>query len=229
MVLFVVELLLDVGRLLDVVVNFKCKLLGNRVLVSEFLENLELFASVLVLEANVCDNGTHPVDVISHHDATESLDENDANGLRTIHSHNVSEAYSQHNVSGPVKGPHILLQPRRIGDTFVHEPVMLWIKIGHSSHKEGDNVGIAEVNYKNLNEFPILFVIDISDEVHFYFFNFVQALGQFEDNKHSKDSHKVLLGSDVHQQDSHTHEVDPEVLRNVKLYDVLNHFYLSTC
>lgn len=106
---------------------------------------------------------------------------------------------------------------------------MLWIKIGHSSHKEGDNVGIAEVNYKNLNEFPILFVIDISDEVHFYFFNFVQALGQFEDNKHSKDSHKVLLGSDVHQQDSHTHEVDPEVLRNVKLYDVLNHFYLSTC
>lgn len=112
MVLFVVELLLDVGRLLDVVIYFKCELLGNRVLVSEFLENLKFFASVLVLEADVCDNGTHPVDVISHHDTTESLDKNDANGLRTIHSHDVPEAYSQHNVSGPVKGPHILLQPR---------------------------------------------------------------------------------------------------------------------
>lgn len=104
---------------------------------------------------------------------------------------------------------------------------MIGIKIGHSSHKEGDNVSIAEVNYKNLNELPILFVVDISDKVHFYLLNFVQALGQFEDNKHSKDSHKILLGSNVHQQDSHTHEVDPKVLSNVKLNDVLNHFYLS--
>lgn len=60
-------------------------------------------------------------------------------------------------------------------------------------------MGIAEVNKKHFDHFPILFIIDISDEVNFYFLDFVQTLRQLHDDKHSKVAGDVLIGDDVQQ------------------------------
>lgn len=168
-------------------------------MVSQLSKNFKLLASVHILLSDIRNNRTHSIDVVGHNDATKCLYKDNAYGLQIVRSHQITKANSKHYIRCPVIRPNVSLKPWSTRDSLDSKPVMRWIKICHCSQNQSDDVGIAEVNKKHFDHFPILFIIDISDEVNFYFLDFVQTLRQLHDDKHSKVAGDVLIGDDVQQ------------------------------
>lgn len=91
MIFFVVEPLLYLRRLFNVVIDLKCQLFRNCVLICQLFKNLKFFAAVHVLLADVRDDRPHSVYIVGHYNATECFDEDYADGLLVVDSHDVPE------------------------------------------------------------------------------------------------------------------------------------------
>lgn len=65
---------------------------------------------------------------------------------------NVSEAYRQHDVDGPVVRPDVALPYRSILYTFFSHPILPWTQMGNRPEEKCQNVGEAEVEEEDLDE-----------------------------------------------------------------------------
>ena len=88
----------------------------------------------------------------------------------------ISESNSEHHGGGPVISPCIFLEPRGQINVFVVHPVLLLVDGSHGDEEDGKDVSETEVEKEDLDEIPVLFVVEVVDEKHFEFLNFFQTL-----------------------------------------------------
>lgn len=111
---FNVEQLLDIGMLLDVTIDLLRKRLTDMVFICKFLKDLQILALLYVLRANVGDQRTNTVDVVSEDDAADGLDEDHTQCFLIANWNHISESNGKHNRSAPVVRPYVLFIPRRL-------------------------------------------------------------------------------------------------------------------
>lgn len=80
---------------------------------------------------------------------------------------------------------------------------------------------IAKVDQEHFCHFPILFIVDIPDEVDLYLLDFLHALRHFKDDKHPKIASDFLLGRNIDEQDNCADAVHPKVFTYIVLNDIL--------
>lgn len=59
---------------------------------------------------------------------------------------------------------------------------------------------VGEVKQKHFDEFPVLLIIDVLIEVDLKLLNFLEALGQFEEDKKAQVADSWKVGEDIQEQ-----------------------------
>ncbi len=133
MILLVVKSLLEVRGLLNIVIDLELEFLGDKVLVSQFLEYLKLFIPLVVLGTDTSDDGSHAVDVVSHYNAAECLNKDQACCLAAVGRNNVSEPYCKHDINCPIVRPNVPFEPTCALNALKCHPVIGRVGFGNGS------------------------------------------------------------------------------------------------
>lgn len=147
-----IEQLLDVGMLLDIIIDPPGERLADIVLIYQLLKDLHVFALHNILGADVGDQRSDAVDVIGQHHAADSLDEDHTKRLLIAHWHHIPKPNREHNRRSPIVRPYILFKPRSVHYILAHLPILLGVEVGHGDQKNGEHVSKAEVKEKNLEQ-----------------------------------------------------------------------------
>jgi hypothetical protein len=147
---FKIELLFDIGRFLNVIVNLHLQIFSQVVPVWQNLECLNVPVLFNILWFYVRYQIPHTIDVVSQTQTTECLNHHNTDGLFVVGRSNVTKSYCQHDGCAPVKGPNILFLPGCVFNTFLHHPTLVLIKLTHQNDQNGQNVREGEVKQKHL-------------------------------------------------------------------------------
>lgn len=214
-----VELLADVGVLLDEVVDLLSQLVLYAVLISQPLEDLQVAPPLEVLRADVRDERPHAADVIGEDDAAHSLDEHHAAGLLVAHRHDISEPHSQHHRRAPVVGPGVLLEPGGVLDPLPEHPVLL-ADARHLQQHDGESVSEAKVKEEHLHQRPVLLVVVVLDDLNLEPFEPFEAVREFKDNEQAKREQRPRLYTQAEQAHEQIRKIKVEPLLPILLQDL---------
>ena len=78
-------------------------------------------------------------------------------------------------------------------------------------------MGVGKVDQEDLGQLPVLFIVDVVDEIDLKFLDLAHALGQLEDDQETQVDHGFEVGTDVNEHDESAEQVDEEVLVEVVL------------
>ena len=176
---FNVKFFANVDALLNVVGDAPLKLIRKTVLIAQLLKSFVVFPLFEVLRPNVADEGSDPINVVSETHHRKYLNENEAKSFAVIGGWKVSEADSQHDVDAPVIGPNVLRKPAFARESFDLLPVVHGVEVGHRRQEDREDVGEAEVEEHDFDEWPVLFVVVVLNEADLEFIKPIQALRQF--------------------------------------------------
>lgn len=167
--LFVVEVLLEVDGLLNEVGDLPVKFAGDRGVLCNLPEQFDVALLLVVLGLDVEDKVSHAVDVVGQHDAAEGLDEDQANGLFVVASCNIAEADCEHDVGAPVVSPDVLFEPVSPVNVPDGHPVLVGADLGHGREDDGQNVGETEVEEEDFDQGPVLVFLVVGNQFDFHF------------------------------------------------------------
>lgn len=196
--LFNIEASPELNRLVDIILNFFNKRFWKVIWLSHLAKYLPVLVDLLILEADIADEGSQAADVVRESDATDYLNEDDADGLLINSWRDISKSHSQHNGCGPVVGPDVSLVPDWVLDALDRLPVRVRVVFGHQVQENGYEMCEREVEQDDLHERPILFIVEIFNDKDLDFPKFLSDIVDFEeetDYRHVLPSFSIITNS----------------------------------
>jgi hypothetical protein len=174
-----IRLFFDVRRFFNVIIDLPLQFLCEIIFSGKFLKNFQVFAFFHILLANLADKHTNTIDVVSKSNTTDHFDHCQNNSLHVVGGIKVARSNSQHCCRGPVICPCVFLRPWSKANVFVVHPVFIFTRSSHGYEAESQDVGHRKIEEKNLDQRPVLFVVEVFDTKDFQFFNFFKSLPNF--------------------------------------------------
>lgn len=91
----------------------------------------------------------------------------------------------------------------------------MFVDGSHGNQENGQDVCKTEVEQKNLDQVPVLFVVKVVDEEDLQFLDFLQALAQFDDDEQPEVDGDSEVCKQVQDEDEHADKIDWEVVFEV--------------
>ena len=86
-------------------------------------------------------------------------------------------------------------------------------------------MSITKVDKKDFSKFPILLIINISDEINLNFLYFIKTLRQFTDEKDSKERDELGIGTNINKNDDEADKINPKVLVHIVFNYIFDYIY----